>query len=140
VKFDDERLGRHIFILDLFMKVVCSISDDTSSYTSFQVCVVEALKPWRPTETSQTSVLSHASTDGAEQERIATVKTLGGTEVVIEGVIYDIKDFDHPGGESIMIFGRNDVTVPYTMIHPYHTSKHLEKMKRVGTVPDWSSE
>ena len=86
------------------------------------------------------NVLSKTSNDGAEQERIATVKSLGGTEVVIEGVIYDIKDFDHPGGETILLFGGNDVTVQYTMIHPYHTSKHLEKMKRVGTVPDWSSE
>jgi fatty acid desaturase (delta-4 desaturase) len=90
---------------------------------------------------NKTKDLSNAATNGAEQERIATVKSLGGTEVVIEGVIYDIKHFDHPaGGESIMIFGGNDVTVQYKMIHPYHTSKHLEKMKRVGTVPDWSSE
>jgi fatty acid desaturase (delta-4 desaturase) len=86
------------------------------------------------------NVISVAFTNEAEQERIATVKSLGGTEVVIEGVIYDIAAFDHPGGESIMIFGGNDVTVQYKMIHPYHTSKHLEKMKRVGTVPDWSSE
>ena len=88
----------------------------------------------------KTKDLSDATTNGAEQERIVTVKSLGGTEVVIEGVIYDIKDFDHPGGETILLFGGNDVTVQYTMIHPYHTSKHLEKMKRVGTVPDWSSE
>jgi fatty acid desaturase (delta-4 desaturase) len=85
-------------------------------------------------------VISDAATNEAEQERIATVKSLGGTEVVIEGVIYDIKNFDHPGGETILLFGGNDVTVQYKMIHPYHTSKHLEKMKRVGTVPDWSSE
>mmetsp|Transcript_25821 Transcript_25821/g.60795 ORF Transcript_25821/g.60795 Transcript_25821/m.60795 type:complete len:464 (+) Transcript_25821:167-1558(+) len=72
--------------------------------------------------------------------RISTLKTLGETEVVIDGAIYDIKDFDHPGGESIQLFGGNDVTVQYKMIHPYHTDKHLEKMKRVGTVPDYSSE
>ena len=72
--------------------------------------------------------------------RISTLKTLGPTEVVIDGKIYDIQDFDHPGGESIQLFGGNDVTVQYKMIHPYHTEKHLEKMKLVGTVPDYSSE
>jgi len=72
--------------------------------------------------------------------RISTLKTVGETEVVIDGGIYDIKDFNHPGGESILLFGGNDVTVQYKMIHPYHTKKHLEKMKRVGTVPDYSSE
>ena len=72
--------------------------------------------------------------------RIATLKSLAPTEVVIDGAIFDIADFDHPGGESIQLFGGNDVTVQYKMIHPYHTEKHLEKMKRVGTVPDYSSE
>lgn len=73
-------------------------------------------------------------------ERIATLKSIQPTEVVIDGNIYDISDFDHPGGESIQLFGGNDVTVQYKMIHPYHTDKHLEKMKFVGTVPDYSSE
>ena len=72
--------------------------------------------------------------------RISTLKSLAPTEIVIDGAIYDITDFDHPGGESIQLFGGNDVTVQYKMIHPYHTEKHLEKMKRVGTVPDYSSE
>ncbi len=73
-------------------------------------------------------------------DKIATLKGLVGTEVAIDGVIYDIKDFDHPGGESILLFGGNDVTIQYKMIHPYHTSKHVEKMTRVGTVPDYTSE
>ena len=72
--------------------------------------------------------------------RISTLKTLGQTEVVIDGAIYDIEKFDHPGGESILLFGGNDCTVQYKMIHPYHTKKHLEKMERVGTVPDYHSE
>ena len=80
--------------------------------------------------------------DAATQatDRISTLKSLGGKEVAIDGVIYDIADFDHPGGETIYLFGGNDVTVQYKMIHPYHTSKHLEKMKQVGTVPDYQSE
>lgn len=81
-----------------------------------------------------------ATEDKATELKVGSVKGLGGTEVVIDGVIYDIADFNHPGGESILLFGGNDVTVTYKMIHPYHTSKHLEKMKKVGTVPDYHSE
>jgi len=76
----------------------------------------------------------------ATQERICSMKSLSGTEIVIDGIIYDIADFDHPGGETIKVFGGNDVTVKYKMIHPYHTAKHLEKMQRVGKVTDWTSE
>ena len=83
-----------------------------------------------------------AAPDDATQptDKITTLKALGGNEVAIDGIIYDITDFDHPGGESIRVFGGNDVTVQYKMIHPYHTSKHLEKMKRVGKVADYTSE
>ena len=73
-------------------------------------------------------------------ERIGTLKGLRGDEVCIDGVIYDISSFDHPGGDSIKIFGGNDVTNQYKMIHPYHTAKHLEKMKAVGKVPDYAAE
>ena len=75
-----------------------------------------------------------------EEERISSLKALQANEVVIDGVIYDIHSFDHPGGDSINVFGANDVTVVYKMIHPYHTNKHLEKMKRVGVVPGYVSE
>jgi fatty acid desaturase (delta-4 desaturase) len=74
------------------------------------------------------------------QQRICSLKNLKGTEVCIDGNIYDISNFDHPGGESILVFGGNDVTVQYRMIHPYHTSKHLEKMTRVGKVADFECE
>jgi fatty acid desaturase (delta-4 desaturase) len=77
---------------------------------------------------------------GATALKIGTLKSLGNTEIVIDGDIYDIKNFDHPGGESVLLFGGNDVTVTYKMIHPHHTPHHLEKMKKVGTVPDYSSE
>lgn len=73
-------------------------------------------------------------------EIVRTLDTLKGTEVCIDGIVYDLTNFDHPGGESVMIFGGNDVTVQYKMIHPYHTSKHLEKMQRVGVVKDFQSE
>jgi fatty acid desaturase (delta-4 desaturase) len=78
--------------------------------------------------------------NAATEERIGTLKGLKGGEVVIDGVIYDILSFHHPGGDAINIFGGNDATIQYKMIHPYHTEKHLEKMRRVGTVPDYHSE
>ena len=88
----------------------------------------------------QTVGLDGKDNDAATQQRIVTIKNLQPNEVAIDGVIYDLTNFDHPGGESIQVFGGNDVTVPYKMIHPYHTSKHLEKMKQVGTVADYVSE
>ena len=83
---------------------------------------------------------SVAENDPAETQSVATLKSLKPNEVAIDGGIYDLTSFDHPGGDSIYIFGGNDATTQYKMIHPYHTSKHLEKMTRVGTVPDYSSE
>jgi len=65
---------------------------------------------------------------------------LKGTEIAIDGVIYDISNFKHPGGESIMVFGGNDVTVQYKMIHPYHTKNHLEKMLKVGQTANYETD
>jgi fatty acid desaturase (delta-4 desaturase) len=72
--------------------------------------------------------------NGTEMANSAEVTTraLKPTEVSISGTIYDLTDFVHPGGEVINFFGGNDVTVQYKMIHPYHTDKHLEKMRAVG--------
>ena len=78
--------------------------------------------------------------DAATKERTSPLKSLQANEVVIDGVIYDIASFDHPGGDSINVFGGNDATVLYKMIHPYHTNKHLEKLKRVGVVPGYFCE
>ena len=78
--------------------------------------------------------------DAATQSTLRTTKGLKGTEIAIEGIVYDIADFVHPGGEVIKFFGGNDVTVQYKMIHPYHTGKHLEKMKMVGKVVDYEPE
>lgn len=35
------------------------------------------------------------------------LKGLNGTEIVIEGVIYDLNDFHHPGGDVVKFFGEN---------------------------------
>jgi fatty acid desaturase (delta-4 desaturase) len=74
------------------------------------------------------------------EERIVPLSKLKTTEICIDGVIYDIANFNHPGGETIQLFGGNDVTIQYKMIHAYHTEKHLEKMKRVGKVTDFQCE
>lgn len=71
---------------------------------------------------------------------VKSLKDIKSTEVVIDGIIYDLKSFNHPGGDSVLVFGGNDVTVQYKMIHPYHTNKHLEKMKVVGKVDDVKQE
>ena len=81
-----------------------------------------------------------AEDDVATEPRVGSVKNLGNAEVVIDGTIFDISDFAHPGGDTIKLFGGNDVTVQYKMIHPYHTSKHLEKMRAVGKVPNQQKE
>jgi fatty acid desaturase (delta-4 desaturase) len=70
-----------------------------------------------------------------------TLESLKGHEVAIEGVVYDINSSSHPGGDSIHIFGGNDATTQYKMIHPYHrSSKHLEKMTIVGSIPNYQCE
>jgi len=76
----------------------------------------------------------------ANDQRLCSLSSLKTTEICIDGVIYDLQGFDHPGGESILLFGGNDVTVQYKMIHAYHTDKHLQKMRRVGKVVDYTSE
>jgi fatty acid desaturase (delta-4 desaturase) len=85
---------------------------------------------------NQTLNNSNDNDTGATVSTAQSVKNIKTTEVVIDGTIYDLKSFNHPGGDSVLIFGGNDVTVQYKMIHPYHTSKHLEKMTVTGKVND----
>jgi acyl-lipid (7-3)-desaturase (Delta-4 desaturase) len=86
------------------------------------------------------TVANESSTTTTTQDRLCSLSNIKTTEICIDGVIYDIEHFDHPGGSSIFMFGGNDVTVQYNMIHPNHTAKHLEKMKRVGKVIDFTTE
>jgi cytochrome b involved in lipid metabolism len=85
-----------------------------------------------------------AQSTSSQQERIiSTVHGLKNNEVAIDGIIYDLDSFDHPGGSTIGVFGGNDVTVQYKMIHAHHSNnndKHLEKMKKVGRLVDYTSE
>jgi len=87
-----------------------------------------------------TAFLDGNDADAATQSSLRSIKGLKGTEIAIDGVIYDIADFVHPGGEVIKFFGGNDVTVQYKMIHHHHTGKQLEKMKMVGKVVDYEAE
>ena len=83
---------------------------------------------------NKANAAEHIDSNASMQSSLQSLKALKGTEVAIDGVIYNIANFVHPGGEVIKFFGGNDVTVQYKMIHPYHTGKHLEKMKMVGKV------
>jgi fatty acid desaturase (delta-4 desaturase) len=71
---------------------------------------------------------------------VDSLQNLKGSEIAIEGIIYDLDGFDHPGGNVLHIFGGNDATVQYKMMHPHHTPRHLEKLKMVGRVTDWKQE
>ena len=92
----------------------------------------------RQRKTLEREAQEHAN--GHVETRLSAMKGLTTTEVCIDGLIYDITSFHHPGGDQILAFGGNDVTIQYKMIHPYHTDKHLEKMKCVGKVTDFVSE
>lgn len=66
-----------------------------------------------PTKKSSSSS-STANDDPATQSTSPvnrTLKSLNGNEIAIDGVIYDIDGFVHPGGEVISFFGGNDVRV-----------------------------
>ena len=66
---------------------------------------------------------------------------LQNDEIGIDGKIYSLKDFDHPGGESIQVFGGQDVTVLYRMIHANHSKVlHESKLECVGVVAEYQSE
>ena len=80
-------------------------------------------------------------TDSTMDSHIRSLENLQGHEVAIDGIVYDLRSFDHPGGDSIFVFGGNDATIQYRMIHAHHIgNKHLEKLKRVGTIPDYQCE
>jgi fatty acid desaturase (delta-4 desaturase) len=86
------------------------------------------------------STLDDTPLEAEQDGRSSTIGGIAPNEIVIDGVIYDIQDFDHPGGDTIHIFGGNDVTAHYKMIHPHHSSRQVEKMMRVGKVADYSNE
>jgi len=83
--------------------------------------------------------------------------SLKASELSIDGVVYDFSAFDHPGGDSISLFGGQDATIQYKMIHPHHNfqsskssnsgsassktaSMHLSKMKQTGILEGYQEE
>ena len=84
-----------------------------------------------------------ATTTTQPSSKCIPLAQLTTNEMCIDGVIYNIEAFStkHPGGNTFLTFGGNDVTTQYKMIHPYHTNKHLLKMgPPVGSVQDYHSE
>lgn len=81
------------------------------------------------------------STRGKRERAITSLSDLKEMEICIDGIIFDLTNFDHPGGDSVKMFCGNDCTVFYKMIHPYHPlGLRLQKLKRVGKVKGYASE
>ncbi|GMI38686.1 hypothetical protein TeGR_g530 [Tetraparma gracilis] len=90
----------------------------------------------------QDAASAPASTKKLKKIRLAE---LSQHEVCIDGLVYDIREFGkvHPGGDQVLLFGGNDVTAQYKMIHHGHSSNpqhYLSKMALVGEVTDFSCE
>lgn len=98
------------------------------------------LRQRKTTTTATNDLAATESTEPATETVIKSLQSLSSQQVCIDGVLYSLEGFEHPGGDSILLFGGNDVTVQYQMIHPYHTDKHLEKLQRVGKVVDYLCE
>mmetsp|Transcript_19221 Transcript_19221/g.24748 ORF Transcript_19221/g.24748 Transcript_19221/m.24748 type:complete len:464 (+) Transcript_19221:211-1602(+) len=75
---------------------------------------------------------------------VRDLNSLKESEISIEGVVYDFSNFDHPGGDSISLFGGQDATIQYKMIHPHHNkntaSARFAKMKTTGILPAYQPE
>ena len=69
-------------------------------------------------EASATFELKH----DAEKNVLAK---LDSQHICVDGIVYALGSFpnEHPGGESIAMFGGSDCTVHYRMIHPYVTQE-----------------
>jgi len=67
-------------------------------------------------------------------------KDLTEDVVAIDGVVYSLEGWDHPGGDQIKLFGGNDVTVQYRMIHPFHAASLVNKMPKVGTLANYRKD
>mmetsp|Transcript_16455 Transcript_16455/g.40130 ORF Transcript_16455/g.40130 Transcript_16455/m.40130 type:complete len:476 (+) Transcript_16455:94-1521(+) len=96
-----------------------------------------------PTSSSASPSDDHNDDNATVSTRSVKLSDLGDTEVCIDGLIYDLTSFDHPGGDSIFMFGGNDTTEMYRMIHPHHKpgqNEQLAKLRVVGKVDDYVAE
>lgn len=71
-------------------------------------------------------------------KRYKSVDDLSEFEVAIDGIVYDISAFHHPGGEIIKMFGGNDVSNVYKFNHLYHSPRSLDKLKKVGILLNYN--
>ena len=60
--------------------------------------------------------------------------------VAIDGIVYSLEGWDHPGGAQIKLFGGNDVSVQYRMIHPFNSPQMLNKMPKVGILKQYRKD
>lgn len=70
-----------------------------------------------------------------------TIESLSGDEVAIDGIVYTLNDFNHPGGDQIKLFGGNDVTVQYKVSYAmlcYAIASCHDKRTAVVTYMVWS--
>jgi len=67
-------------------------------------------------------------------------KELTEDVVAIDGIVYSLEGWDHPGGNQFKLFGGNDVSVQYRMIHPFHHAALLDKMPKVGVLKSYRKD
>jgi acyl-lipid (7-3)-desaturase (Delta-4 desaturase) len=99
--------------------------------------------PTTATETTSSTTTTDDSEQGPLTSRVIELSQLEGNEVCIDGVVYDLSSFDHPGGDSIFMFGGNDASVQYRMIHPHHKpgkNDNLNRLQAVGSIRGYRPE
>ena len=60
--------------------------------------------------------------------------------IAIDGIVYSLDGWNHPGGEQIKMFGGNDVSVQYRMIHPNHSNNIVNVAPIVGKLINYDKE
>jgi fatty acid desaturase (delta-4 desaturase) len=98
-----------------------------------------------PTSPSADDSIGTAVGTGDWKQQQRPLRDLQSHEVCIDGIIYDVSNFQHPGGDILYAFGGNDVTVLYKMIHPKlflrnNNNTVLSQLRPVGTVIDFTCE
>jgi fatty acid desaturase (delta-4 desaturase) len=67
-------------------------------------------------------------------------KDLSENVIAIDGIVYSIDGWEHPGGDQIRLFGGNDVSVQYRMIHTFHNKYMINKMPKIGILKNYRND
>jgi fatty acid desaturase (delta-4 desaturase) len=67
-------------------------------------------------------------------------KDLAENVIAIDGIVYSIDGWEHPGGDQIRLFGGNDVSVQYRMIHTFHNKYMINKMPKIGILKNYRND